>query len=149
MAHQKELTISTRMEDLHQVEKAVDALAEELGWSLKLTNQVQLVLEELVVNVIHYGHEVPDDLAHKIFISMIASDEKLVLEIKDDGVAFDPLREGPTVNMESNIDDRKIGGLGIHLVRKLSNEIVYQREGEMNKLTIVKFMEEDSFSGDC
>lgn len=143
MTVNKDLAIKTRLADLEQVEETVEAFAEEMDWSSKFTNQVQLVLEELVVNVIHYGHDVPDHPDNEVHISMNANQNQLVLEIKDDGIAFDPLNDGPTVDTESNFDQRKVGGLGIHLVRKLTHSISYQREDDKNKLTIVMLTKGD------
>lgn len=143
MVLNKDLSIKTRLEDLNQVEEAIEGFAESMEWSMKFTNQVQLVLEELIVNVINYGHDSPSSADHEVHIYMNANQEQLVLEIEDDGRPFDPLHDGPDVDTKSGIDQRKIGGLGIHLVRKLTHKISYKREDGMNKLTIVKLVEQD------
>lgn len=144
MSYSRTLVIKTKMKDLAVVEEAVDEVAEKMSWPDKLTNQIQLMLEELIVNVIHYGHEKEADASYDIHISLAAQADKVVLEIMDDGKPFNPLQDGPQVDTHSDIDHRKIGGLGIHLVRKLAQDVQYCRERGMNKLTVVKKVESDA-----
>ena len=58
--------------------------------------------------------------------------------IADDGRPFDPLTEAPEPDLESAIEDRPIGGLGVHLVRTMMDEVRYRREEGKNRLTLVK-----------
>ncbi len=59
------------------------------------------------------------------------------MTIEDDGVAFDPLAIAPS-SLDDDIDQRAMGGLGIHLVRELMDEMRYVRVGSRNRLTLIK-----------
>lgn len=132
------LTIKTTMNDLKLLDELVDDVSTAEKWSDRLSNQIRLVLEELVVNVIHYGHDDQDDVLHDIVITITSSDDKVVAEVVDTGKPFDPLAQAPTPNTSAAIEDRIIGGLGIHLMFKLTDEVAYCREDGFNKLTLTK-----------
>jgi anti-sigma regulatory factor (Ser/Thr protein kinase) len=93
------------------------------------------VLEELVTNIIAYGYT--DKKEHIIFIRIKKSDDILTVEVKDDGRAFNPL-DMPPPDKSSDLENIEPGGLGIHLVRKLTDEVFYQRENNCNILTFKK-----------
>ena len=61
-----------------------------------------------------------------------------MIEISDDGQPFNPLKDAPKPDLEAALEDRPIGGLGIHLVLTMMDEMHYRRENERNHLTLVK-----------
>ncbi|MEI6764627.1 MAG: SpoIIE family protein phosphatase [Bacteroidota bacterium] len=94
---------------------------------------LNLIVEELVFNTISYGYN--DDQSHDITISFSIEADGIQLEITDDAIAFNPLdAEAPDIN--AAISERKIGGLGIHLVKNLSDSFSYQRAGSNNIIQI-------------
>ena len=129
------LCIETRVDELQRVDAAVADLGQEEQWPPKLVFQVKLVLEEVIINIINYGH---DDGLHQIDISLMSEADSLTIRIADDGRAFDPLSEAPRPDVEAEIEDRPVGGLGIHLVKTLMDEAHYRREQDRNYLTLVK-----------
>ena len=61
----------------------------------------------------------------------------VVAVVSDDGIAFDPL-EVPPPDLESSLEDRPVGGLGVHFMLTLMDEVTYRREGDRNVLTMRK-----------
>ena len=84
---------------------------------------VSLALEELVTNCIKYGYD--DTNEHIIDVLLSLTDKTLTMIVVDDGHEFDPLlAPGPDLNLP--IEDRPIGGLGIHLLRQMADDITYE-----------------------
>ena len=129
------LAVETRLEELDRLAACVEDFAREQEWPNDLTFQVNLVLEELWLNVVNYGHENGD---HVVMIELTSEAESLTIEMTDDGKAFNPLENAPVPDVTAALGDRSIGGLGVHLVRTMMDELRYSREGGKNHLTLVK-----------
>lgn len=104
-------------------------LSEDLVW------EIRLVLEEILTNIISYGYE--DRADHVIRVVIVNAEQDITLRICDDARPFNPL-EQPGPDLEIPMEDRKIGGLGIHLVRELMDEIEYRREDDGNLLVMTR-----------
>ncbi len=100
-----------------------------------ITNAVNLALDELITNTISYGYS--DSSEHQILLDLKVEDNLLIAIIEDDGRSFNPL-EKPEVDTNIPLEEKQIGGLGIHLVRKLMDDINYKRVNDRNILTIKK-----------
>jgi serine/threonine-protein kinase RsbW len=96
--------------------------------------QVELAFEELVTNVIRYAYRDRQG-AHAINASLRVRGDVIVLTIEDDGLPFNPL-EAPDPALPSSIEDAKVGGLGIKLLRKTAREIAYERLPGGNRVTV-------------
>jgi anti-sigma regulatory factor (Ser/Thr protein kinase) len=101
----------------------------------QVLNLVVLAIEELVTNCIKYGYDDSDD--HIIAIVLSISDGSLTMDVIDDGHPFDPLT-APRPDFSLEVQDRPIGGLGIYLLRKLADNISYERNNGTNRLTLTK-----------
>jgi serine/threonine-protein kinase RsbW len=95
-------------------------------------DRLELVLEELFMNVARHAYK-PDEGDIEVGY-VIESPGRLVLEICDTGRAFNPLAADPP-DLTRNLSDRPLGGMGIPLVRALTESMQYAREGDRNKLT--------------
>ena len=122
----------------------LDTLCEELEnfgnkfrLSKKLIFEINLALDELFTNIISYGFK--DDEEHIIKVTITPQNEELCLCIEDDGIAFNPI-EFKTPDVACSVENCKIGGLGIHIMRKLMDEICYQRCDDKNVLTLRKHL---------
>ncbi len=131
-----DLRIDSTHDGLEQLNEALDDFAEREGWPGKLLMQIRLVLEELIINVVNYGHEEGETGA--ISITMTTDEENLSIRIVDDGKPFDPFNEAPLPDLDASLEDRRVGGLGVHLVRTLMDHVEYRRDGEQNCVTISK-----------
>ena len=111
----------------------LEGLLSETAVSPEVVYACSLALEEVVTNIIRYAHADPG--AHEIRFGARLTADHVVLEFTDDGREFDPLAAKPP-DLRPPPEERPIGGLGIHLVRKLAEEIEYERTGGKNRLTI-------------
>lgn len=135
VSHQITLDLMADMTGLEKADRALDEFAVRVAWSDTALFQVRLVLEEIMMNVISYGSDgaaIPHVRLH------LAQDgAALSMEIADDGIAFDPL-QAPAPDLDADIDDRPIGGLGVFLVRELMDSVTYRREAGWNRLSVTK-----------
>ena len=109
-------------------------MAERDDWPPKLLYRVNLVLEELALNVMTHGRT---GGARNLEIILATSDEALTIELLDDGPKFDPIEEAPEFDADQPIGERPIGGVGVHLVRTIVDNMSYRYEGGKNHLTLV------------
>ena len=96
-----------------------------------------LTIEELVTNCIKYGYT--DLRDHTIDVAFSVDDGVLTIDVIDDGNPFDPL-QAPRPDLSRAPEDRPLGGLGLHLLRELSDEVTYERRDGTNRLRLVKRM---------
>jgi serine/threonine-protein kinase RsbW len=97
--------------------------------------EINLGLDELFTNIISYGFD--DGIEHQIKFSLAKERETLVVQVEDDGKPFNPL-EAADPEVSRDLDTINIGGLGIHLVKKMMDDIAYQRVKGKNKLILKK-----------
>jgi serine/threonine-protein kinase RsbW len=96
---------------------------------------LNLALDEAMTNTIEYGW--PDGGDHELALTVLVGDGAVVAEISDDGRAFNPL-EVPPPDLESDLESRLVGGLGVHFMKTLMDDVAYRREGGRNVLTMRK-----------
>ena len=94
-----------------------------------------LAIEDVVINCIDYGYD--DDRLHIILLVLSIDQENLTITIIDDGHSFNPLA-APAPDLSLPVQSRPVGGLGIHLLRELSDQVAYERIDNRNKLTITR-----------
>lgn len=94
---------------------------------------VRLVLDEAVINVIVHGYE--DTRAHQVNVSLALHHDVLTIHIDDDGIAYNPL-DAPAPRFDLPIEERRIGGLGVHIMKTLARSVEYRRGHGRNHLTI-------------
>ena len=134
MSKKFSLKVENKIEELIRISAAVDELAESEGWPPTLAFRVNLVLEEFGSNVINYAHE---DAGHDFEITLFSEPDTLTIEITDDGMPFNPLEDNPSPDTSAPMEERSIGGLGLHLVRTMTEEMRYERENSKNHSTLV------------
>jgi serine/threonine-protein kinase RsbW len=130
-----ELVIENRLQELGRVSAAIDELAARRGIPQDAAFDVNVALDEVLANLISHAYR--DDATHIIHLDVLATAAALEVRVRDDGVPFDPLA-APTPNLQASLEERPIGGLGIHLVRSLMNEVEYRRDGNYNTLRLVR-----------
>lgn len=97
-----------------------------------IARKFSLALDEALTNVISYAF--PDGRRHRIEVEIVDRDGFLAATVSDDGEAFDPLSR-PAPDVHAAVEDREVGGLGIHLLRTLMEEVNYRRQDRRNHLT--------------
>jgi serine/threonine-protein kinase RsbW len=130
------LQIHSSMDELATVLEEVDKMATRAQWSAAFQMQVGLVIEELVVNAISYGGQEPTQ--GWIRLNLTGDDHGLHIQLEDNGIAFDPFHSLPPPDTESDLEDRPIGGLGVHLVKEMTDEQRYERIGDINRIQLTK-----------
>ena len=138
MSAQVSLKLKTSLDELERITAAVEDLGEQDDWPPAFTFRVNLVLEELGINIINHGY---DDGIHEFDITLTSDANTLTVEISDDGRPFDPLHDAPSTDTTAALEDRQVGGLGIHLVRTMMDELHYRRKQGRNYLTLTTHIE--------
>lgn len=128
--------IPAKVELIDQMINPIISSLEEIGIEHKKVYQVTLALEEIFANIAKYAYPSNDGM---IDISYEISEDKkqLKIVIKDKGVDFNPLaKEDP--DLDASVAERKIGGLGIYIVKNIIDDIEYQRINNENVLELIK-----------
>ena len=133
-----ELSMANDSADLARVLDEIDARLAELPVSPKRKYAVRLALDELLSNVIRYAYD--DAAAHRIELRLDPG-APFVLTIADDGKPFDPTADAPPPVLAGPVEDRPIGGLGLHILKQMGLKLAYRRDGRRNVLR-VEFPEE-------
>ena len=134
-----DLSISNELGAIPDVVAAFEAFAERHSVPPADLARINLVFDEILSNIISYGYE--DDAIHEIHISVELTARRLVLTIKDDGIPFNPFaRKAPDTT--ASIEEREIGGLGIHLVQQVMDSATYQRRQNANMVIFSKELEQ-------
>ena len=131
--------IKNSLDEMNKLAAEVDAWLESQNLHPKTAFSVGLALEEILINTINYGYD--DDLEHEIDFKLSAENGRVTMTIKDDGRHFDPLN-APEPDLDAPLEERDIGGLGIHLTKKMMDCIDYRRQGDIN-LLVMSVGEED------
>ena len=135
MADSVSLELRNSLSELDTLCRNLQQFGQSLGLSNKALFQICLAVEEIVSNIISYGYT--DDAVHWIKIAISHNQGTLIIRLEDDGIPFDPLlAEEP--DCECPAEERKVGNLGIHLCKKVMDEMIYERCGNKNVLTLKK-----------
>jgi len=129
------ITIPCRLSQIEPVRDFARQFGNENGWSDSVTFDVTLTLEEIVSNIIIHGGEACRNHPIVIWIRLIGNEAVLVVE--DCCNPFNPTTVPPP-DLECPLEDRQIGGLGIHLVRQVMDDMEYRFESGKNILQMRK-----------
>lgn len=135
MSARQSFRIEADLDELRRVAAAAEELGLQEDWSPALIHQVDLAIEEIGNNIVRHGF---DGGPGEIEITLTSESDAITIEISDDGRAFNPLEDAPIPDVEAALEDRPIGGLGVHLVLTMMDEMHYRRVNERNELTLVK-----------
>ena len=129
--------LPARIENLSQFIAPMLVEAEKAGIPESRRGDLELALEESLVNIINHAYAggIGD-----VGISCRVGDGRLVIRIEDEGIAFSVTDAAPP-DLSSDLTAREVGGLGIHLVKSLMDEVGYRREGGRNILDLIVFIE--------
>ncbi len=131
------IQLKNNLSELESLNKVVAEFAERHRLSSKVLLNLSLALEEILTNVISHAYDDNDE--HQIMVRLFLEQGQLKVEVEDDGRPFNPL-EAPEPDLNKSLEERSIGGLGIHFVRKLMDELEYRRK-EGKNLFLIKIKE--------
>lgn len=132
---QRSLKLPNDINTIPQLNEFIDTVCEELEIDMALAMSLNLAMEEAVVNVMDYAY--PEGTEGEVDIEAIADETQLHFTISDSGKPFDPTAK-EEVDTTLSAEERPIGGLGIHLIRQLMDNISYERKDGKNILRLSK-----------
>jgi serine/threonine-protein kinase RsbW len=121
--------------EIERVVEFAERFGEEHQLPAEVVMTIHLVLDEVVANIINHGYD--DTAEHQIRVTLAFDDAELGIRVEDDGRAFDPL-QAPPPDLDLPLEERPVGGLGIHIVRSMMDAVEYQRNGDRNVLIMKK-----------
>ncbi|MCS5712002.1 ATP-binding protein [Candidatus Berkiella aquae] len=125
------LHFANSAEEAPRIARRIEYYLHDKKISDSIINKILLCVDELITNII--AHAYTDKQEHAVLLDCKVVDNVIELELRDDGVPFDPTTQTrPDVKL--SLENRDIGGLGIHLVMTLMDKVEYQREGDFNVL---------------
>jgi len=127
--------LKNKLSELKTLCRHLEDCSNMMGLPQKCLFEINLGLDEVFTNIISYGFE--DESEHQIKFTLAKDKETLVVQVEDDGVPFNPL-DVPGPELSQDLDSINIGGLGIHLITKMIDDIDYQRVEGKNKLILKK-----------
>lgn len=131
---------------LAEVATAVEQFCEAQDLPPRQSYALSLAFEELLTNVVNHGYAGRDPAGEQMTVELRREGERLLARIEDGGSAFDPT-QAPEIDTGQDIDERRIGGLGVHLVRTLVDELAYRRQDGRNILTFSLSLAADAGDG--
>ena len=134
MADRLDIVLVNQIAEIDRLSGLLDRFVADHDVSSDAAYCVCLSLDEIVSNVIRHGY---DHDRHEILVHLALDDGQMTVVVEDEGRAFNPL-EVPTPDFDRTIEERGIGGLGIHIVRHMVDHLDYRREGNRNILTLMK-----------
>jgi anti-sigma regulatory factor (Ser/Thr protein kinase) len=137
VSHKYSFELKSDLSELETLCRHLNKFGHVTGQSEACITDSNICLDELFTNIVSYGFA--DDLEHTIKFTINVDNNVLTLNIEDEGIPFNPL-EKKDPEIPADLLDARIGGLGIHIVRKLMDDISYKRKRGKNKLTMKKFI---------
>ena len=132
-----QIQLLNRLDELERLAVAMDQLGKDWGIPANYIMELNLAVEELFTNIVFYAYD--DQEQHEIEILFEHPETGCVLiTLSDDGKAFNPLENPTGDNLVKSLEEREIGGLGIHLVRKMVSHIEYKRLDGRNILLLTR-----------
>lgn len=134
----RELTVDAIIENIEKVTDFVNEELEKLDCPMKAQIQIDVAIDELFGNIAHYAYN-PKVGPATIRVEVVQDPMAVVLTFIDHGIPYDPLaKEDPDIKLSA--EERKIGGLGIYMVKKSMDEITYEYKAGQNILRIKKYL---------
>jgi serine/threonine-protein kinase RsbW len=129
------VTVKNQVREIERLSHVVAEFCASHGIGERIRDDVNLAIDEVVANVILHGFQ--DSGEHEIVVGLYLEPGYVSVTVEDEGVAFNPL-EAPEPDLTKPIEERPVGGLGIHLVRNVMDQIEYRRTDGRNRLTMRK-----------
>jgi len=133
IAGETEFMLDGDLHELRRLAASVDGFCHERGLADGVAFDLNLALEELFVNAVRHGG--CDGMPNAARVRLQLREDGVAVEIADRGAPFDPTA-APAPDLETPLEERPSGGLGIHLVREIMRDVRYTRAGGWNRVTM-------------
>ncbi len=138
--HALELQITSELDAIDEVNARFNAFAGAHRVPDGARRSFNIALDDLLNNIVSYAYGGSPD--HVIDVQIEVAPESLAMAIFDDGPMYDPFaKDAPDTS--TDLDERELGGLGVHLVRSLMDEVSYERQDDRNVVIIKKYLSND------
>ncbi len=137
MTEHVEIKVPNKLSALASANQTLTEFGRHHGLPDNVLHNLNLALGEILTNIISYGYT--DSGEHQITVRLTVEPGEMRVEVEDDGQPFNPL-EAPEPDTTKPLEDRTVGGLGVHLVRKLTDGLEYQRYEGKNLLVMKKHL---------
>lgn len=118
------------IESLSQIQDLLNKWCEDSEISMKIATKIAVCTDEIVSNIVYYSG------AEYLHIQCTFENEMISISFIDNGKAFNPLTDSAEPDINASAEERKIGGLGIYMVKKMMDNVQYSRQEDKNVLTI-------------
>jgi len=122
-------TFANDLVELERLGRVIDEFARREALPPQVAFDLQLAANEIFTNIVQHGFA--DNGRHEIVVRLVADAGEVALEIEDDGRPFDPTNV-PTPRLDVPLAERAVGGLGVHLARRVTDAMEYRRNAERN-----------------
>jgi len=131
------LEFTNDLDELENLSRNIEYFCKVNGLSGRNTFELNLVIDEVFTNIVSYGFN--DKKEHRIKIDIHIINGELTVRVEDDGAPFDPTAS-PKTDLNCPIEDRKIGGIGLHIINQIMSSVIYKRVKDKNILVLKKFL---------
>ena len=132
----RDMTVAATLDNISKVTAFVDEELGRIDCPRRANAQIDVCIDEIFANIARYAYD-PDTGDVTVRLDFDETERLFSLSFIDCGKPFDPTNV-PEPDITSPLEERPIGGLGLFMVKNLTDSITYQREGERNILTIQK-----------
>jgi anti-sigma regulatory factor (Ser/Thr protein kinase) len=129
------MTIANRLSEVARLATAIETFGAAHGLHDDVVFAFNLALDEVLTNTISYGYDGVGERDIRVRLGVRAG--VVQAQVEDDGRPFNPLNVPPP-DLDAPLEDRPIGGLGLHIVRSLMDDVEYRHDGARNILTLRK-----------
>lgn len=123
------------LDELNKLAAKLEEIGEKFSLPQKVQFDINLSLDELITNIISYSYK--DNQEHLIDLFIELKDDRLIITVTDDGNEFNPFAKSDP-NLDTSVEEKHIGGLGIFFVKQKMTEYSYKRFDKKNIVTLVK-----------
>ncbi len=137
--NKKHIQIKNNIEELHALNAFLEEVSDQWELPMKVAMNINLALEEIITNIIFYGYQEEKDKS--INIDLYRTALGVDISVIDNARPFNMLLKKEYEDAAKSAEDREIGGLGIHFVKTLMDEVSYERTNDQNVLRLFKRIE--------
>lgn len=132
------LKVQGKLDSLGKIREYVKSAAKEAGLEKKRSYNLCLAVDEIATNIITHGYN-DNGLEGNIYVETKIDEQSLTIYIEDTAIPFDPKKKEVVTqeDLQKSLEERPIGGLGIHLVQESVDKFIYEYKGDRNRNILV------------
>ena len=138
--NKKIIKVRNDLSQLSVIVENLEILSGEWNLNTEVLFNINLAIEEIFTNIVFYAFD--DNNEHQIELRISRQNNSVKIEIEDDGKEFNPLDKPEPEHIDKPLEEREVGGLGIHFVKTIMDKVEYKRDGNKNILTLTVISEQ-------